>query len=162
MSKQQSPVLRLLIGGFAMGALGHAQGPVAMAADLLAGGPGATTEPTQPSVQQMAALAPEIAGPQEMADSPAVGNARDETALVATPAGAASIDLGSEQSIDHLRMLVTAMEPQQAAAILEAIPLEDAARVLTGLPVSSAVAMLTVMSAEGSAELTEELAKAPS
>ncbi len=159
MNSQQSPVLRLLIGGFAIGALGHIQGPVAMASELLAGGPGVTRAPAdsvRPSVHE--------------AETVDHGQSdRDKGPVAATPAPEeaqstlepASIDLGSEQSINHLRKLVAAMEPDQAASILEAIPVEDAARVVTGLPVSTAVAMLSSMSAEGSAELTAELARTP-
>ncbi|MEM7740069.1 MAG: hypothetical protein AAF225_04650 [Pseudomonadota bacterium] len=73
----------------------------------------------------------------------------------------AAFDIGSDQSIGHLRELVAAMQPDKAAAILEAIPVADAAKVLVGLPVPIAVAMLTAMTPEGSAQLTEELAKAP-
>ncbi|MEO1656117.1 MAG: hypothetical protein AAFR65_00220 [Pseudomonadota bacterium] len=158
MSSHQPPVLRLLIGGFIIGAIGHVQGPVAMAAELLAGGPGVSREASlvRSDREGMASANPQtdqmLGAAEEAADDPA------PTPPVATEAG---IELGSDQSIDHLRKLVAAMEPQQAAAILEAIPVADAARIVTGLPVTTAVSMLSAMSAEGSAELTEELAKAP-
>ena len=157
MNSQTSPVLRLLIGGFAVGALGHLQGPVAMARELLAGGP-SLGEPGIQSLVSAEHEAPTVAEiAAEKAPQPAEEEKIGEVADVS-----ASINLGSEQSIDHLRRLVSAMEPQQAALILEAIPVEDAARVVTGLPVSTAVAMMSEMTNDGAAQLTEELAKSPS
>lgn len=159
MNSQQSPVLRLLIGGFAIGALGHVQGPVAMASELLAGGPSVARAPAE--VARSSVLEAETPGQDQSDRDDGPRAPTPSSPSVEAPIEPVPIDLGSEQSINHLRKLVTAMEPERAASILEAIPVEDAARVVTGLPVSTAVAMLSSMSAEGSAELTAELAKIP-
>ncbi|MEO1043649.1 MAG: hypothetical protein AAFX52_15320 [Pseudomonadota bacterium] len=161
MNSAQSPVLRLLIGGFAIAALGHMQGPVAMATELLAGGPGPIGEQPASSHRTAALSHPadnHLSRDEEVTVPDAVS---DGARRPHSPPASESFVLGSDQSIGHLRELVAAMQPDKAAAILEAIPVADAARVLVGLPVSSAVAMLTAMSPEGSALLTEELAKTP-